>query len=348
MAMTLTETAALTKKMFIFGVVAIFAIILAWFIFNFLQTKEVAEIPIIEETADTKFNLLPKPKFNASLENTSKYSYELLTKTGQLPTDLPKLIKVYFVSKLGTTLLAPNRAKELAGSFNFNRGPFILTATIYKFTDESGGDITIDLDTGNFKFSRKESTESGELQEEIIPDQGKIVEDFKSFLQEKDLLYDDLSSGRSKVGFDQQNQKEATRAYASIWQDDIKISEEVIYPIVTENYTEGLVKAEISKYPDEQNKYLGLNYTYWPIDFTNFATYPLKDIAQAFEELKSGKATLVLEPTQTQVSITDVYLAYLLTEKYSKYMQPVFVFEGDSFASYVSAIPDEYFEKANN
>ena len=54
-----------------------------------------------------------------------------------------------------------------------------------------------------------------------------------------------------------------------------------------------------------------------------------------------------MEPRTSSASITKVYLAYYLSEEYSNYLLPVFVFEGPQFAGMVPAVKSEFLEKAN-
>lgn len=344
MTLTLTQTASLTKKGFIFGSVSLILMILGWVGFGYYKAYQASKIPPPEEKPDVKFNILPQPNLKDSLTPSSDYTYDLVTKTGSLPTDLPKIMRVYFISKLGTTLLAPNRAKQLAEKFNFISGPEIISPTLYKFTNVTGGKIEIDLDIGNFNFERNIATESGETQDEVIADRGKLVEEFKNFLASKGLLSDQLRAGRTTVSYDGPSQKDSLSAQVTLWQDDIKEGE-VSFPIVTAQFTKGLIKTKVTKYTQEENKYLNLDYIFWSIDENNFATYQIKSAADAYSELKEGRGVVVIKPPFTQVSISSVYLGYLVSEEYSPYLQPVFVFEGEEFAAIVAAITDEYLEK---
>lgn len=350
MALTLTQTAVLTKKAFIFGVIFVILAIFAFIGIQYYIAYQKSKVPPFEPKPDVKFNLLPKPQLEESLADSSKYSYELVTKTGNLPTDIPKLFKVYFIPKLGTTLLAPAKAKELAEKFNFDQGPQIISSSSYAFTDENDGAINIDLETGNFNFSRKVATESASAssdltsQDPILPDQAQLAEEFKQYLLSKDLLSEILKNGRTKIVYSQGSQQDSNYATISLWQDDIKDGDKT-YPIVTAKFTEGLIKAQVTKYQDELNRYLGLNYIIWTTDPTSVATYPIKAVANAYRELQEGKGTVVIKPDSKQISISNVYLAYLVSEEYTQYLQPVFVFEGDNFAALIPAITDQYLEK---
>ena len=70
------------------------------------------------------------------------------------------------------------------------------------------------------------------------------------------------------------------------------------------------------------------------------ATYPIKTSEEAFNELTSGKAYIAANPgNQSQIFITNVYLAYYLGDTQQNYLMPIVVFEGSKgFYAYVSAI----------
>lgn len=344
MALTLTQTASLTKKAFVWGIIFLVVVTLVWFGLNYYRAYQTSKIPPPEIKPDVKFNILPRPNLFFNLASSSDFTYDLVTKTGSLPTNFPKIMKVYFISKLGTTLLAPNRASNLAQKFNFKNGPEIVQPTLYRFTDDQGGEINIDLDGGNFNFERKLATEGGSVKDEIIADRGKLVEEFKNFLSSKGLLVEQLINGRASVSYDNPSQQESQTALVSLWQEDLQEGS-TNYPLVTTKFTEGLIKTTITKYQDETNKYLSLNYVFWSIDQNNFATYPIKSAVDAFSELKEGRGSVVIKPPFPQVSISSVYLAYLVTDEYSPYLQPVYVFEGEGFAALLPAITDSYLSK---
>jgi hypothetical protein len=350
--MTLTETAAMTKKGFVLGAVALVVLIIAWFAFTTISDLLKKEPPPVQIVAEAKFNILPKPDLPASLGDSSGYTYELTTTTGQLPTDIPEIINVYFISKTGTSLLAPNRAKKLAELIGFEKGPEILSPTLYRFTDKNQGELVFNLDTGNLNFERPLATESGDLEDSILADKTKLVEDFKFFLAGKGILPDQLKGGKSSVIYAEGDQKLSETAIVTLWQSDIiepgdDTPEEELkkYPIITKNFTEGLVKGVITRWEREETKFLKMEYIFWPTDLTNFSTYPIKPVQKAYEELQEGKGIVVISPPKNNVELSSIYIAYLLSEQYQRYLQPVFVFEGQGFAAVVAAITDDYLEK---
>lgn len=343
--LTLTQTAALTKKAFVFGIIFFFLLVFAWIGFQYYLNSQKKPPVQAEEKPDTIFNILDYPDLPESLTPSSDFTYELITTTGQLPKDLPKIMKVYFINKLGTTLLAPDRAKRLASNLGFSENPEILSPVEYRFKDLNNGHLDINLDTGNFSFEKNLATDSADLeQDEIFADQAKIIEEFKDYLASKNLLPEQLKGGRSKVEYNNESQKDSNQTVISLWQDAI-LDGEKKYPIITKDYLTGLINATVTKYRQEDNKYSKLDYIYWSIDDTNFGTYPIRSVEDAYSQLQAGKAIVVRPTDSVKVELNSIYLAYFLSDKYSTYTQPVYVFEGDNFAAVVLAITDEFLKK---
>lgn len=341
--MTLTETAIFTKRGVVGFIIFILLSIIAWQGYKYYHYHYVYLPSLAQQKPkpNVEFGILPYPKFLPVDVSSSNYSYSIDTPTGSLPTPFPEIIKVFFIPKSSITLLAPDRAKQLAEIFGFENGPEIKTAVEYSFSDNSDGRFLIDLETLNFKFKKSIATSSAEpiedSQEEVLPDQTQIAQNFKSFLSNVGLMKKDLEGGRSKVTYENNSPKTAQTAAVTLWQDDV---EEL--PIVTPAFSSGLIKATVTKYQSNKYRYSTLEYIYWPIDTNKSATYPLKTVEAAFEDLQSGNGNVVLKPARAEVSISEVYLAYLLPEEYTSYLQPVFVFSGPNFAAFVPAIKDEY------
>lgn len=343
--MTLTEAAAFTKKGLIVSAITLFIVLLGWggwhFYYNYVYLPS---LPPVLEQPTLVFGLLPKIAFPESITPSSNFSYQLNTETGGLPDDTPRLFKVYSVAQLATDLLALDRAKNLAGSLSFNKTPQAVTATQYKFIDDkNGGELIVDLDTGNFKFRRNVATGSGESferVEEFIDDNSQGLS-LKNYLSSKGLLKDQLKDGRTTVLYNNPIKKDSNLVTINLWQASVED-----YPIVTPKFKEGLIKAIGNANRNSDHKFVLFDYIFWPIDLENFGTYPIKTAAEAFEELKSGGGFVAMEPRNSTASITKVYLAYYLAEEYSNYLQPVYVFEGQDFAGYVQAVKSEYVEKS--
>lgn len=136
--------------------------------------------------------------------------------------------------------------------------------------------------------------------------------------------------------------KDSTLVTVNLWQENIDD-----YPIVTPKFNEALIRGVGNNNRNSDRKYLLLDYIFWPIDKENFGTYPIKTAEEAYNELKGGDGYIAIEPRTSNASITKVYLAYYLSEEYSSYLLPVYVFEGQEFAAMVPAIKSEFVESSN-
>lgn len=347
--MTLTQAAILTKQFILLFIIITTVGILAFFGYQFWHAYYLSHLPPVEEKADTKFGILPSPIFPVSNVSSTNFTYSLDTSTGSLPKNgqdpnFPKIIKVYFVTKLSATLLSSEKSQDLARKFGIDSPPEILSDTEYKFVQEDET-LDVNLDSGNFLYKKAASISA----EEKLDDDKQLIDGFTRTLASLDALKDDLSDGRKTVklfktsGQDlipTQVKTEADTAQVSIWPKDLDGR-----LIMTPEFNKSLVNSTIRHSSNDLNNYLSLEFIYWPIETTTFATYPLKDPSTAFDNLRSGKGVIIIEPSKAQVSITSIYMSYYLSKEYNPYLQPIYVFEGPQFVAYVSAIDNTFIKE---
>ena len=330
--MTLTQTAILTKKLIIIFTIAIVTGIAALIGYNIWHTYYIAHLPPIEEKPDLKFGLLPQLNFPNSDVTSSNFSYSLDTTTGGLPkigidAGFEKMIKVYFVTQTFATLLSSDRSQTLAEKFNFLSPPEILSETKYKFQDPEKK-LVVDLNTGNFSYTKEASVSA----KSTLTEDGKLLADFKQILSFLGILKEDIRNGRSKVV-----RSENGTAQISLWPAPIEKKS-----IFTADFNKSLVTGEVAGSADNLENYRSLNFTYYPIDTSTFATYPLKAPEAAFDDLKTGKGIVIANPGTPQISITSLSLGYYLPENYIPYLLPIYIFEGPGFIAYVDAIGEQF------
>lgn len=332
--MTLSQTAALTRQIITLAIIALILGTVSFIGYRIWYANYLASLPPVEEKPDAKFGILPLPDFPQAQVSSSNFSYSVDTSTGNLPKvgidpGFEKLVKVYFVTKTFASLLSAEKSQNLATKFGIQTQPEILSETSYRFKDQTKT-LTIDLNSGNFMFIQ-EATISGQ---EGLDNDNKLISDFGQHLENLGIFNEDLKSGRSKI---LHPPTEPAVAQISLWPSPINNK-----PILTPQFDISLINARIFKSADNLNNYLSLNFTYYPIDTSTFATYPLKSTEDAFADLKSGKGVVLIEPLKANVSITSVYLGYFMPENYSAYLQPIFVFEGPHFVAYVPAVSNEF------
>ncbi|MBU0999801.1 hypothetical protein KKE78_00185 [Patescibacteria group bacterium] len=349
--MTLTQTAAIVRK-----VIAISAAILVLGTASLIGYKiwhayYLSHLPPVEEKPNIEFGLLSPIIFPKSIVSPSNFSYSLDTTTGSLPKvgvdpDFEKITKVYFVTQTFTTFLSAERSTTLATNFGLTMLPEILSDTQYKYTDQNKT-LTVSLDTGNFSYS-SEATISAKTS---LDSDSKLISDFKEMLDSLGVIKNDLKTGRAKIIFLKSAEgalvpthirSEAVAAQISLWPASIDKK-----PIFTADFDKSLVNAVVFGSADKLENYSSLDFIYYPIDTSTFATYPVKTTDSAFEDLKRGKGIVVIEPKSPQVSITSVYLGYYLSEDYNPYLQPIFIFEGPDFVAFIDAVSEEFQSPAN-
>lgn len=275
----------------------------------------ISTLPPVEEQPDAKFGILPALEFPTRSVSSSNFSYSLDTTTGGLPK-FEKIIKVFFLPKTYATFLSAQRSQDLAEKFAIKTPPQILSETNYVYK-EGEKTLEVNLDSGNFRFKKEATPSAGALDST-----DKMSADFKNVLNSLGVLKDQLKNGRTKVVGPQ----------ISVWPQDIDGK-----AIFTPEFNISLVNAQVSGSANNLENYFSLNFFFFLIDESTFATYPLKRAEEAFEDLKQGRGAVIIEPPKPQVSITSIYLGYYLPEGYTPYLQPIYVFEGPQFVAFTSA-----------
>ena len=320
--MTLTAVSIFTKRAIIAFVVLSILSLVSYITYKIWYESYLTSLPIPKEQPDAKFGILARPILPPSRASSSNFSYTLATQTGGLP-EFTGLVKVYFVPRPGVTLLASDRAFEFARKFSINTQAEVISESHYKFTES---DKTLDyfLDNSNFRFERT-STKAAE----ISADEQTLIRNFRNILDNLGTLPEALKESPAKVLGNQ----------IFIWPADLDGK-----PVKGIDFEKSSIWAKISGDGATLDKYLSVNFIYWFVDPTTFSTYPLKKPEEAFEDLKTGKGSVLIEPQSSDVSITSVSIAYFQPEQYSPYLQPVYIFEGPSFIAYTQAILDAFLE----
>lgn len=333
--MTLTQAAALVKQTITFSAIALVVTIAGFIGYKIWYAYYLAHLPKVEEKPDTKFGILPAINFPASAVSTSNFTYSVDTVTGGLPKvgvdpGFEKIIKVYFIPQTFATLLSSEKSQTLAEKFGIGSPPEVLTETKYRFKDQNKT-LLVDLDTGNFSYT-KEASPSGA----ITVDENTLISGFEQTLSNLEVFKEDLRSGRSKVTYLKANGEVAV-ARISLWPGPIDKK-----TIFTADSTRSPVTAVVYGSAGSLDNFLSLDFTYYPIDTTTFATYPIKTSEAAFDDLKNGKGVVLIAPSQPRVSLTALSLGYYLPSSYSPYLQPIFIFEGPQFMAYVPATAEQF------
>ncbi len=349
---TLTEISVMSRKLifWIIGVVAllIFLRILFAVFVNYYKATHPRKTP----PPNMLFGKLPNPKFPNTMVTSSGYSFVLQTIEGK-PPDATMAAKVYFMPKKLPSLLAPQKAREVAKKFNFTADPQVLTSTQYRFTD-SETDRVLDLDIVNlnFQYTYNYSTNQEIFQKTVTDNADQIIGQLQSFSSGQIdpiffndqanvtyLLYESSTKSFNPV---------TKRVNANSSRIDLFRNNVDGYALLPPGFSKSYTYALTSSSSDMMKKYLKISYFFWPISFDNFGTYPLRTATQAWEEFNSGNgviAQLGENQKNKPIIVRKIYLAYYDSGLSENYLEPIFVFEGDNnFAGYVPAISVDWLE----
>ncbi|MBI2414947.1 hypothetical protein HYV31_03900 [candidate division WWE3 bacterium] len=355
--MRLVEVAQLTKK-----IVLIVATLMTLYLI-FLVSKEPTRNLYLtifppKNLPTIGFGYLDPLEFTAAPTLNSTPQYVLNTRTGQLPTNIPNVVKVYKFILPRLSFGAGEKAQKdaLFLGFGEENRTSPLNATTFEWQDvQFGGSLKIDLTTntmqlvtpltgkGSFfpagKFMNKES---------VIE---KAKEVFKQIGRFQDFLYTNPDRGSQTVAYGKFKSNGVVKADSPLEAQLARVDffrKIVDYPILGPDPKKGLLRIFIRAYDDKpqfpQLSFPLIESYYWEIntDEKEVATYPAIPISAAWDQIAQNKGVIAnvtpsgaspfvdSPPVKIQkILINDVYMAYYDNTKPQKFLQPIYVFQGN-------------------
>ena len=261
--------------------------------------------------------------------------------------------KVYFIPVKKPGLLDLDRAKNQAKRMGFLSEPRKISETVYRWQKEKALLSTLEMNIVNDNFTIKKNWQEDQtlLVEKMLPIKEQAFIEAKNFLQTNGLPSQNLKIENAKVSFLRFVSPNLLPAISLSEADFVRIDlfrkKLNDLPVVPPNPKEASISFLFSGSRNQERRILEVKFTHFPAVGETSATYPLKTSAQAWEELKTGKAFIAsLKKGKTQITIRKIYLAYFENNILQNYLQPIYVFEGDdNFAAYISAISSDWIEQ---
>ncbi len=330
---TLTSVAYYTRKAVVYGSAGFVSLIIlraGWGIFSAWWVKNHPPPPPPPTVA---FGVLPAIKFPAG-KDPKLVSLKLETITGAAP-DLGPQAKVYFMPAYRANVLGLELATGLAAKLGFLFAPTRIDEQVYEWTREGTlpGTLSVNLVTGHFRLTTLWHRDA-QISTARAPTETEAVKNAKRFLSSANLLDNDLDAGAAKVEYlaagagvysPAVSQSEANFARVHLFRAPVEnIS------IATPNPGESLVQVVVSG-ASSQKQIVEATYRYSPVEYSRFATYPLRSAKTAWEILSAGGGYIPkLIPTQGQTAVRQVKLGYFDNSTPQEFLQPIYVFEGDN------------------
>ena len=298
---------------------------------------------------DVAFGQLPnivKPKQGIDQPD----NFVLETIDGSLPS-MPEQAKVYFISSQAPKFLALENATKIANSLNFFSEPEKINESLYRYHNQTDNTtLTINPLTKSLKFEYpflKDQTLTGFR----LTSQEKAISTADNFLGKISQDNSDLLSQPAEVILKKLTPTELVSApsisEANIAQ--INYSRGLIeekFPIYSPNLDKPNVYVIVTESSSSKKQVVEASYNHFFIDQEKFATYPLKPISQAWEELKRKEYLLAkIENTFNEgpLAIRSVELGYFDPKIPTNFLQPIYIFKGDyQFFGFVPAISVEW------
>ena len=346
---TLTEVSFYTRRIIKWSIIVILIVMITPFVWRLSKRIYLALWPPPPPPPTVRYGILPRLGWDLPLE-PYKPQMRLETIRGVLPT-LPNIGRVYFVETSKSRILALDKIKAKAKSLGFVQNPVQINDRTYKFTHSlENASLVVDIisDNINYKYDWEQDTEISSAN--VIADQNQITGESKSFFQNLGLLPGDISDSRINITY---LTARGENMIAAIAPSEANFVRADLYRIdrdnlkfVTSTAISSPINITFGSGRNQGRKVILANYNYSKTLDNDFATYPLKPVQSAWEELIQGGG-YIAKSAGTSVVVRSASLAYFEPDYPQRFLQPVYVFEGDGgFTAYVQAVAPEYVDLA--
>lgn len=351
---TLTETAHYTRKALKYGAILFVSFLIFREIFMAAVSYWKKTHPPPAPSPTVCFGKLPSIKFPD--KGTNPPFYPRLETIENILPGFPPSAKVYFLPQQTVNLFTWERSKNWARQLGFSGEPEKTNEYnhVYKTSGVSPTVLKTNVLTGNFSLFYNYLSDYTLTGTKSAPSKDQALSEARAFLQRASSLTQDLAVGSQKTiyfKFNPPNLETIDLTLEPSGADLVLVnffrSDLDGLKVMPPNPYKSLVSLLISGSPDPQKRILEVNYTHFLISESQFCTYPLKTIDQAWQELKENKTYLASfgQNFDGQVVIRKVYLGYFDPPEEERFLKPIYVFEGDrEFIAYVSALDPQFTE----
>lgn len=339
---TLSQTSEISKKAFVGGLIVVGLIFLSILTFKFGLTLKNMLFPLPPPASTVAFGKIPKLDISEGVKPPDKIDYKVETISDELPK-LAHEIKVFKIDPLKPSFGDLERTKAQVANADYTKEPESVTERTATFRNVQYPDfvLTINITSGNFVMGSNYLNKQELLSikpssiEEAIETARVFLNKLRvnlSLINEKDpktqLLKFENGTLDEAVSLSSANFVKVLFSRKPI--DEIKVINPRIdtAPVWVLVSKREAVEAKVAMQDIAKHK---------------FSTYPLKEVEQAFKELKNGNASFNKEIDGTVFPIRDVEIVYLEGENYQEYLQPVYLFKSDNnLAAYVPAVDENW------
>jgi hypothetical protein len=344
---SLTQTAITTRKIIRYGIFFVIFLIIGRIVLNIGISIYKKLFPAPPPAPTVTWGKLPKLPFTESAK--TNLSFTLETTEGSLPT-LPEQGKVFFMTKLASNLLSLDTAKEKANQLGFSPVGEEVSQYLYRFKHKTApATLEMNIITGIFSISYNLKEDASPI--EVRPPVPEVAaSEARSFLSGASILPNDLT-GPTESNY---LKLEGDQFVSALSLSDANLIRINLFrksydnlPSLTPKTGQANVWFTVSGSSNREKKIIAGEFHYFPVDESQFSTYPLITAQQAWDTLTQGKAYIASIGNNKEgdnIKIRKVYLAYFDPGVSVDFFQPIVVLEGDkNFVAYVPAITSDYY-----
>src|SRR3989344_3272014 len=334
---TLSQTSEISKKAFVGGLVVVGLIFLSILTFRFGLTVKNMLFPLPPPASTVAFSKISKLDISEGVKPPEKIDYKVETISGGLPK-LAHEIKVFKIDPPRPSFGDLERTKAHVANADYRKEPESVMDRTAIFRNSRNPDfvLTINITSGNFVMGSNylNKQELLNVRPSSMEEAIETARDFLNKLRVDLSLINEKDPKNQLLKFEDGSLDEAVSLSSANFVkvlfprqpiDEVKVINPKLDTVpawVLVSKREA-VEAKVAMQDIAKHK---------------FSTYPLKEVDQAFEELKNGKAAFNKEIDGTVFSVREVEIVYLEGENYQPYLQPVYLFKSDNnLAAYVPA-----------
>lgn len=330
------------RKSIGFGVVSFIVLI---FVLNSWDRISNALFPPPPPPETVAFGILPPYDLSDGFKPKSPVEFKLQTITGNFPK-LPKNAKVFQTAKRIPSFDSEESIKERAGKLGFFKEPVKITGSIMEFGSSSIETKNLIYDTLTLNYVMSFKLEPSL----ILAKPGNIdssISAASNFLESMGLdtdLYPKSKITTKTLKFENNNIVEANSlSNADLIEVAFNLTDIDALPTIFIKKGSNSIFVLVANTKVVYAKKETPN-----VELFRFATYPLKPVARAWEELNAGNGYFNMENTNSVIDIKEIWLGYVTGFKNNQTFQPVYLFLGEKdFVAFIPAVADEWISKPN-
>ena len=348
--MTLTDAAYVTRRTVRLSAIGAAVLFCLWLVWKGGVALWEKIHPTPPPPPTVGFGLLPHLPFPQQ-PGKPQITLQLETPTGGLPT-FPSEAKVYFMPKPGSDFLDLDTAKKRAAALGFIGDPTKRSDQEYQWTSPGGYTFVINIVTDEFSYQYDYTTDQSLLRPQNLMGPDDSARAAKAFLSQVMTLPDDLVNGTVKDSYFRFTGSQLSPVLSLSDADFVRVN------LFRENYDglpvlpldpqKGQVWLLMSGSQDRYKQFVQAEYHSFPVDPQRTETYPLVPVEKAWEAVQVGNYYLAELDDQhgSTITVRRVYLGYFDPQRPIGYMEPIYIFEGDSnFIGYVPAVDPSWFSR---